>query len=104
MIETKNRKYNFVATINLKRGENLGYNKPADDVVKWLHIELENKHTVFYEIIEPDKAQYNVEFRAKIAMLEEDIINELRLNKEYNLYRGPEKIGTLRVEEIIKNE
>ena len=77
---------------------------PKDDVVKWLHIELENKirYTIVYTIIEEKEAKYNCFFQINISYFRIDILKDLIIpNKLYKVFRGPEEIGVIKIKTPI---
>ncbi len=101
-IDPKNRSYQLIAKANIKKTLSFDYKKPADDVVNWCHLQLKNKHTVFYKIINPDIAEYDKDFYVQLSFIDDGIIKEVVIGNQYELYRGPEKIGYLIIENIIK--
>lgn len=94
-IDTKNRNYQLTAIVNIKKPSKVNYERPMEDVVNWWHIELKNKHTVFYKIVDSDLAEYKKEFEVKLSFLDDEIIKDVLINTSYDIYRGPEKIGFL---------
>ncbi len=76
---------------------------PKDDVVKWLHIELENKrYTIVYRIIEEKQARYNCYFQINISYFRIDILKDLIIpNKLYKVFRGHEEIGVIKIKTPI---
>ncbi len=97
-IDTKNRNYQLTAKVSIKKPSNVNYEEPSDDVVNWWHIQLKNKHTVFYKIVSCDVAEYNKEFDVELSFLDDEIVKEIVFGNQYDLYRGPEKIGFLVVQ------
>ena len=77
------------------------YERPTEDIVTWFHIESKNKYTVIYEIINPSEATYGAPFDIKASLLEDELISEFKLNNEYSIYRGAEKIGTIKIKDFI---
>jgi len=97
-IDTKNRSYQLTAIVNIKKPSNVNYETPSNDVVNWWHIQLKNRHTVFYKIVNNDLAEYDREFEVELSFLDDDVIKEIVFGNTYDLYRGPEKIGHLIVQ------
>ncbi len=103
MIETEGRKSDFIANIIMKRPENQDYDNPANDVVKWFHIKIEPSKlfTCIYQIIDTEKSSYGIPFKARISLLESEILELIKENALYKIYRGPEEIGTLELVERL---
>jgi hypothetical protein len=94
-INTIHRNFDLKATVKIKKPMSCSFASPNEDIVNWWHLELSNKHTVFYKILDSEKAKYDKEMDVKLSFLDNNIIKEILPNKLYNLYRGPEKIGQL---------
>jgi hypothetical protein len=93
------------AFLKIRRSKVLPNNSlPKDDVVKWLHIELENKvrYTIVYRIIDEKQAKYNSFFQINVSYFRTDILKDLIIpNKLYKVFRGPEEIGIFKIKTPI---
>ncbi|AYD48089.1 hypothetical protein [Arachidicoccus soli] len=97
---TENRKYNFVGELTLHKSNIANApHQPKDDKVNWLFLNTgERQFSFVYKIGNPLEARYGSPFKADLAftMIEavQDIIN---LNQAYEVLRGQEIIGTVRI-------
>ncbi|WP_131539022.1 hypothetical protein [Pedobacter nototheniae] len=97
---TENRKYNFVGELTLHKSRVLNApHQPKDDKVNWLFLNTgERQFSFVYKIENPLGANYEMPFKANLAftMIEavEDII---QLNHSYEVLRGQESIGTVKL-------
>lgn len=101
---TENRKYNFIGELTLKRSLILSDNsKPKDDKVNWLFLNTKEKQFSFvYKIINPREANYNESFEIYLAFTMIEVANEvIKLNIEYELLRGQESIGILKLKTAV---
>ena len=78
--------------------------KPKEDIVTYLHIEIgEARQTMHYKILEPDKAEYDKVFEVAVDFFNFSFAKEnIKLNKEYKVYRGIEEIGTVNFRKEIE--
>lgn len=97
---TENRKYNYIGELIVKRSVILDKQiQPKDDVVNWLFLNIENHlYSFVYKIKNPGDAKYGSPFLAEIAVTMIERVKEvILLNKDYEVLRGQEKIGTIRI-------
>jgi hypothetical protein len=102
---TENRKYDFKGELNLKKSRVLPYGaRPKDDKVKWLFIRTGEKQFSFiYKIENPLDANYEKPFKVDIAFTMIEAVKEIiELNCEYEVLRGQESIGILKVNAKLK--
>jgi hypothetical protein len=103
MIEIENREYFFIASIVMRKPSNQAYSKPQDDVVKWFYAKLDDSvmHTCIYKIIDSALANYSIPFKAKISLLDKDIVGLFTKAKQYKIYRGQEEFGTIELIQVL---
>lgn len=97
---TTNRKYDFVGELTLKRSRVLGeQSHPKDDNVNWLFLNAgEHQFSVVYKIEDPSAAEYDKPFRADLAITMIETAQAIvELNRAYEVLRGEEHIGTVRL-------
>lgn len=102
---TENRKYNFVGELTLNRSLVLDdLCQPKDDVVNWSFLLIEERLFSFvYKINNPLEAKYGEPFRADLAFTMIEVLKDnLELNRKYQVFRGQENVGTLRLIAFIE--
>ncbi|MBV4360604.1 hypothetical protein [Pinibacter aurantiacus] len=97
---TQNRKYHFVGELLLKKSRVLDEQSRAiDDKVNWLFLNTgERQFSFVYKIEQPLDAEFDKPFRVELAFtMIEAVINAVQLNHTYEVLRGPESIGTVKL-------
>ncbi|MDP9957295.1 hypothetical protein J2X97_002961 [Epilithonimonas hungarica] len=97
------RKFHFIAEINITRSKLLNSEtSPEDDEVNWLFLILNDvRYSFVYKIQKNQDIKYNLPFTILLAFtFYEFVENEIELNKEYIVQRGEEEIGVIK---LIKN-
>jgi hypothetical protein len=98
------KRYHFIGELNIKRGRLLKEeSQPKDDVVNWLFLKDGMRQLSFtYKLEAPLEAKYNNPFLAKLSFLVEDAMKSFHLNHIYEVMRGQEDNGTIKLISIIK--
>ena len=94
------REFHFTGELTLKRSHMLGVNSlPKDDKTNWLFLKIEERQYSFiYTIDEPINASYHKPFKAKLSfMLIDEVRKLIKLNQTYEVLRGPEPIGDIKL-------
>ena len=102
---TENRKYHFVGELILKRSRVLGvHTQPKDDKVNWLFLNLDgHQYSFVYKIENFLEAKYDKPFTAELAFLMDEVVKKTaRLNHTYEILRGQEIIGILRLISMLE--
>jgi hypothetical protein len=102
---TENRKYNFVGELTIKKSCVLPDGaRPKDDKVNWLFISTgEQQFSFVYKIENPSEANYEEPFKVDLAFTMIEAVKEnIELNCEYEVLRGQEKIGNLKLNTVIE--
>jgi hypothetical protein len=97
---SENRKYHFIGEFILNRSHLLEEKcQPKDDKVNWLFIDaVEQQFSFVYKIEKPLEAKYGTPFKAELAFtMIEAVRNIVKLNYSYNILRGQEIIGDVRL-------
>lgn len=97
---TENRKYNFIGELTLKKSSVLpAGERPKDDKVNWLFLNIGTQQFSFiYKIENPLQANYEEPFKVDLAFTMIEIAKEnIELNCEYEVLRGEEIIGNLKL-------
>src|SRR6478672_2700981 len=96
---SENRKFSFLGEINLKRSECLKKDSlPKDDNTNWLFLKNGDKQYSFvYKFLEPLAAKYNIPFKVYLAFTMDEIENSLGLDRDYEVYRGGESVGSIKL-------
>lgn len=97
---TENRKYHFAGELTLKRSHVLDeQSQPKDDKVNWLFLNAgEQQFSFVYKIESPLEAKYEKPFKAELAFtMIEAVIKSIKLHDAYEVLRGQEIIGTIRL-------
>ncbi len=99
MIST-DREFHFTGELIIKRSNILNsYKHPKDDKVNWLFMKIgERQFSFIYKIDETREASYDKPFNAKLSfMLIEEVKKLIQLNQTYEVLRGPEPIGDIKI-------
>ena len=90
--------FQFTGSLRLKKSRNLDINYPSEDEVNWLFLEYDfYKYSFIYSIYNPEKAAYDLYFKASLKFLMPEKITPLIDSKlEYKVYRGQEEIGVIK--------
>jgi hypothetical protein len=102
---TENRKYNFIGELTLKRSRVLeNGSRPKDDKVNWLFLNTgERQFSFVYKIDSPLKANYEEPFKVDLSFTMIEVVKDnIELNCEYEILRGQESIGTLKLITVIE--
>ena len=94
------RTYHFIGEIFLKRSRVLDKKMiPKDDKVNWLLLNTgERQFSFVYKIQNSLIADYEKSFNIYLSFLMEDAVKEcVQLNKIYEVLRGEEKIGNVKL-------
>lgn len=97
---TENRKYNYVGELTLHRSRVLDVQEePKDDKVNWLFLNTgERQFSFVYKIEDPLNAFYEKPFKADLAFIMIETVKKIiKLNYTYEVLRGQETIGTVRL-------
>jgi hypothetical protein len=97
---SENRVFHFIGTLTLNKSHLLGKNyQPRDDKVNWLFLNIEGaQYSFIYKIKKPLEAQYGQPFKAELAFTAIQMVkNIVRLNYPYQVSRGQEIIGTVKL-------
>ncbi|WP_420553526.1 hypothetical protein [Tenacibaculum aiptasiae] len=103
-IEIKNREYNYLGSLKIRRSKLISKEeKPQDDVVKWFSLNVNGiNYSFIYDIIEKNEATYDKFFEVRISLINFDLIKrEIVLKKSYNVYRGEEMIGEIKLHKVL---
>ncbi len=95
-----NREFHFVGELIIHRSQILDKEcQPKDDIVNWLFLIIEEyQYSFVYKIENPLDAKYNNSFKVKISFTAKDaILKVIRLNHIYEVCRGQESIGTIKL-------
>lgn len=101
MIE-KNRIYYYQGLLKIKKSPILKHIAlPKEDPIAWLAIKVkENLYSFIYRIVDENTAIYNSPFKIDIDFIVGDIIEDkIKTGEEYEVYRGLELVGTLKITE-----
>lgn len=104
---TENREYNYIGKLTLHRSKILDVkHQPKDDKVNWLFLNTENKQFSFvYKIENPLKANYDTPFKVRLSFtMIEMLVNVVKLNCVYEVSRGQEIIGTVKLIKALDNK
>lgn len=102
---TENRKYNFIGELTLKKSSVLPLDaKPKDDKVNWLFLNTGKQQFSFvYKIENPSEANYGEPFKIELAFTMIETVKEtVELNFEYEVLRGQESIGNVKLNTILE--
>lgn len=97
---SENRKYHFVGELTLHQSKVINApSRPKEDQVNWLFLNIEERQFSFvYKLQNPARAIYEEPFKADLAFTMIEAVQELiNMNTIYNVSRGPELIGTIRI-------
>ena len=97
---SENRKYHFVGELILHKSQVLNApNRPKDDKVNWLFLKVgERQFSFVYKIENPFEANYEMPFKADLAFTMIEVVeNILQLNHTYEVLRGQEPIGIVKL-------
>lgn len=101
---SKDRQYHFIGELTLSRSRVLKENlRPFDDKVNWLFLkDGYHLYSFVYEIENPVLAEYGKSFKAKLSFTTiEAVLNSLYLDHNYEVERGDESIGTVKLLSVI---
>ena len=101
---TENRKYHFVGELILKRSHVLSeQSQPKDDKINWLFLKAEGQQFSFvYRLIDSLAAKYEKPFKVDLSFtMFEAVIKTIKLHHTYEVLRGEEIIGTVRLINLI---
>lgn len=102
---TENREFHYTCELTLHRSHVLDSDsQPKDDIVNWLLLKVGEKQFSFvYKINDPVKASYNIPFYAKLSFVMIEVVkNIIQLNHSYEVIRGHEVIGNVRIINILE--
>jgi hypothetical protein len=102
---TENRKYNFVGELTLNRSHVLDeQSQSKDDKVNWLFLNAgERQFSFVYKIENPLDAKYGKPFKAELAFTMIEAVKEIiQLNHTYEVLRGPENVGTIKIISVLE--
>lgn len=102
---TENRKYHFAGDLTLTRSRVLDEQiQPKDDKVNWLFLNTGELQLNFvYKIESPLGAKYEKPFKAELAfVMIEAVIKSIKLHHAYEVLRGQEIIGTVRLINMLE--
>lgn len=102
---TDNRKYHFLGELTLKRSHLLDKrSQPKDDKVVWLFLNIGKQQFSFvYKIKNPSEAKYDKPFEAEIAFtMIEVVIGTVKLHHTYEILRGQDLIGKVKLTSKLK--
>ena len=94
------REFHYYGVLTIKSSHILGTNKlPKDDNVNWLFLKIGEKQFSFiYKIDDPKIAKYRAPFNASLSfMLIEEVKTFIQLNYVYQVLRGQEIVGTVKL-------
>jgi len=94
------REFHYIGEMKIKKSKMLGVNiKPNDDKTNWLFLKVgEKQYGFIYKIDVLKKVNYNIPFRVKMSfMLLNEVKKVLISNNKYEVLRGDEKIGDIRI-------
>lgn len=100
-----NRQFNYLGELTIKKSKLLADNsKPADDNTNWLFLKDKgHQYSFVYKINEPLLAEFGKPFEIKIAFtMAEEIKEIITFNCDYEVLRGPESLGKLKLIEYLK--
>ena len=100
---SNNRKFHFEVELNIKKSRVLNKHvEPKDDTVNWLFLKVAEKQFSFIYEWNPLQAHYNFPFDADISFTAfESVKGLVSLNYMYEILRGQEQIGTLKLIRFI---
>jgi hypothetical protein len=77
--------------------------QPIDDKINWLFLKIGVKQFSFiYKIEDPFTANYRISFNVKLSfMLYEEVKKLIQFNQIYEVLRGTESIGTVKIINIL---
>ncbi len=104
---SEDRTFQYKAELTLHRSHALGAgSKPVDDEVNWLFLrEGENRFSFLYKIENPKEAVYEKSFSVDIAFtLGEEIKSHIQLKKEYQVLRGEEFVGKIKLINALNSD
>ena len=102
---TDNREFHYTGELILKKSHILGSeSQPKDDIVNWLFLKIgERQFSFVYKIDEPIEASYDNPFNAKLSFMMIDLVKDIiQLNHSYEVLRGPETIGVVKIHAVLK--
>ena len=102
---TENRKFHFVGQLTLERSRVLDERcLPKDDEVNWLFLNTgAHRFSFVYKIENPLDAKYKEPFKAELAFTMIEAIKEIiQINRIYEVLRGEEKIGTVKIFNVLE--
>ncbi len=97
---TDDRKYHFDGELILNRSWILDKQlQPKDDPVNWLFLNTgEQQFSFVYKIKNPSEAKYGKPIKADLAFtMIEDVKDIVKLDQTYEVLRGQEIIGTVKL-------
>lgn len=98
------RTYHYKVELLLSRSHVLKYNNSLkDDIVNWLFAHIgDSKYGFVYKIEEVESASFEQPFLADASFLAiEFVTGLLKLGDTYEVSRGEEQIGSLKIVEIL---
>lgn len=100
-----NRQFHYTGELTLKRSHILdSESKPKDDIVNWLFLKVgEYQFSFVYKIDIPAEASYDSPFTIKLSFMLKEVVNEIiQLNESYEVLRGSEIIGIVKITAVIE--
>ncbi len=97
---TEERNYNFIGELTIKKSTVLPNGiRPKDDKVNWLFLSIgDHQYSFVYKMANPSEANFEEPFIVYLAFtMIEDLITKVELNSEYEVLRGQEKIGRVKL-------
>lgn len=101
---TTNKNFQFICTLRIRKSNILNDStRPAEDKLNWLFIKIYNKKYSFvYRIIDPLNAEYASPFDIEMSLIFPELIHDkIEILKDYEVFRGEENIGIIRIKEHI---
>jgi hypothetical protein len=97
-----NRRYQYIGELTIKKSSALkDCALPKDDILPWLFLIIDEKEgkrfTFLYKIEQPTEAVFEEPFNIQMAFIMEKIKKTVQLNQTYNVWRGEEFIGSVKI-------
>lgn len=101
---SENRIFHFIGILILNKSHLLDKRcQPKDDKVNWLFLNTEGgQYSFVYKIKMPSEAQYGQPFKVELAFTAIEIVKKIvRLNHPYQVSRGQEIIGIVKLIDVL---
>jgi hypothetical protein len=104
-----NRIYQYVGALTIRKSHVLqGDTLPKDDILPWLFLAIDKKgerrFTFFYKIEQPEVAFYEKPFNIQMSFIMDNMERVIELNHTYDVWRGEDSIGKVKIVEILKSQ